>query len=69
MFLGDFMELFLTFIAGMFILIGTLITFKVNSDKFVDYTISTAFVVMLFLIIFEFVPSVFEESFIVYVYV
>ena len=32
MFLGDFMELFLTFIAGMFILIGTLITFKVNSD-------------------------------------
>ena len=61
MILVDFMELFLTFIAGMFILIGTLITFKVNSDKFVDYTISTAFVVMLFLIIFEFVPEVFEE--------
>lgn len=52
------MELLLTLLGGLFILLGTLITFKIKSDKFVDFTISTAFSVLMSLILFELIPEV-----------
>lgn len=56
--IGDFMELLLTLLSGLFIFIGTLITYKLRSDKFIDFTISTAFTVLFLLIIFSMVPEV-----------
>ena len=56
---GDFfMELLLTLIGGLFILIGTLITFKIESEKFIDFTVATAFSVLMSLILFELIPEV-----------
>lgn len=53
--------LFLTFVIGLFIMFGTLIVFCTkNNDKIIQFSISTAFGVMVTLIILELLPESLE---------
>ena len=55
------MELLLTFLVGIFILIGAFIVLKIeNNDRLVSFSISMAFGVMLTLVIIELIPESFE---------
>jgi len=57
----NFIALILTFLVGMFILLGCLfsINFK-NNKKFTDFSISIAFGVIVGLVILELIPEAFE---------
>ncbi|MDD2377956.1 MAG: ZIP family metal transporter [Bacilli bacterium] len=55
------MELLITAVAGLFILLGTIIVLMTkNNEKVVIFSISIAFGVMVSLIIFELLPEAFE---------
>lgn len=55
------LPLFLTFIAGLFIALGSLIVYVTkNNDKFVHFAISMAFGVMAALVCFELLPEAIE---------
>lgn len=55
------MGLLFTLILGIFIIIGSLIVFLTkNNDKFVEFSISLAFGVMMMLIIVDLIPEAFE---------
>lgn len=55
------MGLVLTFLVGVFILIGTLIVYKTkDNDRIINFSISLAFGVMISLIILEIVPEAYE---------
>ena len=57
----NFISLLLTLFVGLFILVGSLcgITYK-NNKKLTDFSISMAFGVIVFLIIFSLIPETFE---------
>ena len=58
------MGLLITFILGIFTLLGTFIAlFIKNSKKFISFSIGMAFGVMLMLIIFDLAPEVVEIFF------
>lgn len=55
------MGLVLTFVVGLFILIGTLIVYKTkDNDRVVNFSISLAFGVIITLIILEIIPELYE---------
>jgi len=57
----NFLGLALTFLVGMFILLGSLLADKFKDNKrFTDFSISLAFGVVLALILFELLPEVYE---------
>lgn len=57
----NILPLFLTFIAGLFIAVGALVVYITkNNDKFVHFSISMAFGVMVTLVCFELLPEVIE---------
>ena len=54
--------LFFTLLLGLFILLGTMIVFFTkNNDRVILFSLSTAFGVMMTLIIFELIPEAFES--------
>lgn len=59
--MNDIIGLFLTFVVGLFILMGTGIVFVTkNNERFVDFSLSMAFGVMGTLVITELIPESFE---------
>ncbi len=53
------MGLFITLVLGLFIIVGAIITFaSKNNDRFVDFSISLAFSVMIMLILVDLIPEV-----------
>ena len=55
------MGLFITLVLGIFVVLGSLITFaSKNNDRFVDFSISLAFAVMIMLMLVDLIPEVKE---------
>lgn len=58
----ELFALFLTFILGLFILLGTIIVFITkNNEKFISFSLALAFGVMISLSIFELFPEAYEH--------
>lgn len=59
--MNDIIGLFFTFFIGIFILVGSIIVFVTkNNNKFIHFSISIAFGVMLSLVLIELLPEIFE---------